>query len=78
MDMGINNTDGLLGVELVKDYLSSMPALRPLFLVAKGFLSRRGLNDASTSGLGSYALILMCISFLQVSKSMIRAPGPRY
>ena len=43
-----------------------MPALQPLILVIKGFLSQRGLNNAAESGLSSYALICMCISFLQV------------
>lgn len=44
-----------------------MPALLPLVLVIKGFLLQRSLNDASKGGLGSYAIICMCISFLQVS-----------
>jgi DNA polymerase sigma len=65
VDIGINNTDGVKGIELINNYLAKMPALRPLILVVKGFLSQRGLNDASKSGLGSYAVILMSISFLQ-------------
>lgn len=65
MDIGINNTDGVKVIELINGYLANMPALRPLVLVVKGFLAQRSLNDASKSGLGSYAVILMCISFLQ-------------
>ena len=65
VDIGINNIDGLKGVEVINTCLAKMPALRPLILVVKGFLSQRGLNDASKAGLGSYAVILMCISFLQ-------------
>jgi len=52
-----------------------MPALRPLILVVKGFLSQRNLNDASKSGLGSYAVILMCISFLQAFFSSLFPVG---
>jgi non-canonical poly(A) RNA polymerase PAPD5/7 len=65
VDIGINNSDGVRGVETINDYLTKMPALRPLILVVKGFLAQRHLNDASKAGLGSYGLILMCISFLQ-------------
>lgn len=69
VDIGINNTDGVKVIELINGYLANMPALRPLVLVVKGFLAQRSLNDASKSGLGSYAVILMCISFLQVNPS---------
>jgi non-canonical poly(A) RNA polymerase PAPD5/7 len=43
-----------------------MPALRPLVLVLKSFLKQRKLNSAATSGLSSYAVTCMVISFLQV------------
>jgi len=69
VDIGINNVDGVKSIELINAYLANMPALRPLILVVKGFLSQRSLNDASKSGLGSYAVILMCISFLQMNPS---------
>lgn len=66
VDIGINNTDGVQGVEAVNGYLAKMPALKPLVLIVKGFLATRGLNNAAASGLGSYAAICICISFLQV------------
>lgn len=44
-----------------------MPALRPLIFVLKGFLRQRKLHSAASSGLSSYAVICMTISFLQVS-----------
>lgn len=69
VDIGINNVDGIKGADVLNGYLASMPALRPLVLVLKGFLSRRDLNNAGKCGLGSYALICMCISFLQVCAS---------
>lgn len=67
VDIGINNIDGLRSRDFVIDHLAKMPALRPLFLVAKGFLLRRHLNCSSRASLGSYALICMCISFLQLN-----------
>ena len=66
IDIGINNVDGLLTRNLIKTYLQQMPALRPLILVFKRLLEQRELNNASKSGLGSYAATLMCINFLQV------------
>ncbi|KAF9469521.1 hypothetical protein BDZ94DRAFT_1242597 [Collybia nuda] len=69
VDIGINNTDGLAAIETIKKYLETMPALLPLVLVIKGFLLQRLLNDASKGGLGSYAIICMCISFLQLNPS---------
>ncbi|KAF7340984.1 Non-canonical poly(A) RNA polymerase PAPD5 [Mycena sanguinolenta] len=69
VDLGINNTDGPQAIAVVNEYLSKMPALRPLILIVKGFLSQRNLNSAAYGGLGSYAVICMCISFLQLNPS---------
>ncbi|KAJ7360862.1 Nucleotidyltransferase [Mycena albidolilacea] len=69
VDIGINNTDGPQAIAVVNEYLSKMPALRPLILTVKAFLSQRNLNSAAHSGLGSYAVICMCISFLQLNPS---------
>ncbi|KAJ7731206.1 hypothetical protein B0H16DRAFT_204000 [Mycena metata] len=69
VDIGINNTDGPRAIEVVNGYLSTMPALRPLILIVKGFLSQRKLNNAAHGGLGSYAVTCMCISFLQLNPS---------
>jgi non-canonical poly(A) RNA polymerase PAPD5/7 len=70
VDIGINNMDGPRAIEIVNEYLSQMPALRPLILIIKGFLSQRNLNNAAYGGLGSYAVTLMCISFLQVNRTL--------
>lgn len=68
-DIGINNTDGFEAVDTINFYLAKMPALRPLVMVLKGFLRQRNLNSAASSGLSSYALICMAISFLQVRET---------
>jgi hypothetical protein len=67
MDVGINNLNGLKTGEFVKERLRTMPALRPLVMVIKSALAQGGLNDASSSGISSYAVICMCVFFLQVS-----------
>ena len=67
-DININSDDGYSMIPVIKTYLDTMPALRPLLLLVKAFLARKGLNSAATGGLGSYATTLLIISFLQVSQ----------
>jgi len=73
VDIGINNVDGLLALDIINDYLTAMPALRPLVMVIKAFLAQKDLNSSAKSGLNSYALICMVISFLQVRKPSSRS-----
>lgn len=54
-------------IPVIKSYLLTMPALRPLILAVKAFLSQRALNSASSGSLSSYSVINMCISYLQVT-----------
>ncbi|KIO07112.1 hypothetical protein M404DRAFT_998526 [Pisolithus tinctorius Marx 270] len=42
-----------------------MPALRPLLMTVKVFLSQHGLNSAATGGSSSYVLAYMIIHFMQ-------------
>ena len=67
-DISIRNDEdtGPRAIPIVKQYLDDMPALRTLILAIKMFLSLRDLNDASQSSLSSYAITILCISFLQV------------
>ncbi|KAL0571646.1 hypothetical protein V5O48_010319 [Marasmius crinis-equi] len=71
VDITLNNSVGFSGIEIIRTYLAKMDALRPLVLVLKSFLNQEGLSDPATGGLGSYSLICMCISFLQLN------PGKR-
>jgi len=47
--------------------MQEFPALHCLVLVLKQFLNQRDLNDVYTGGLGSYSLILLIVSFFQVT-----------
>lgn len=40
---------------------------RALVLLVKAFLNQRGMNEVFTGGLGSYSIICLVVSFLQVS-----------
>jgi non-canonical poly(A) RNA polymerase PAPD5/7 len=66
VDISINQTTGLSAVAVINRYLQHFPALRPLIMIIKLFLSSRGLNEVFKGGLGSYSIICMVISFMQV------------
>lgn len=42
---------------------------RSLVLLVKAFLNQRGMNEVFTGGLGSYSIICLVVSFLQVCNS---------
>lgn len=46
---------------------------RSLVLLVKAFLNQRGMNEVFTGGLGSYSIICLVVSFLQVSSGLKRA-----
>ena len=56
---------------LIQGYMQEFPALPCLALVLKQFLNQRDLNDVYTGGLGSYSLILLIVSFFQVTSLFI-------
>jgi non-canonical poly(A) RNA polymerase PAPD5/7 len=53
-------------VALVKVAMVDQPALRPLALFLKFFLYCRGLHETYSGGVGSYMLLIMVLSFLQL------------
>jgi non-canonical poly(A) RNA polymerase PAPD5/7 len=65
VDISINQLNGVAAGKMVNRYLGELPALRPLVLVVKSFLSQRSMNEVFTGGLGSYSIVCLCISFLQ-------------
>jgi len=68
VDISFNNLKGLENSKIVRSYLSQYAPLRSLTIVLKYFLQQRLLNEPYLGGLGSYALILMIVSFLQMRK----------
>ena len=69
VDISLNQTNGISAGRIINQYLDILPGARQLVLVVKAFLSQRSMNEVYTGGLGSYAVICMVISFLQVSCS---------
>ena len=68
-DVSFDMPNGPRAARFIRANLRRMPALGPIVMVVKQFLSQRELNEVYTGGLGSYALILMCISHLQHHQS---------
>ncbi|KAL3695829.1 hypothetical protein R1sor_009905 [Riccia sorocarpa] len=56
---------GLRTAELVRELVGQFPALSPLALVLKQFLTDRSLDHPYTGGLSSYCLVLLITRFLQ-------------
>ncbi|CAF0714334.1 unnamed protein product [Brachionus calyciflorus] len=66
IDISFNMINGVKSAALIKEYLNEYPCLRYLAMVLKQFLLQRDLNEVWTGGIGSYSLILMIVSFLQL------------
>ncbi|ORY25169.1 hypothetical protein BCR39DRAFT_471705 [Naematelia encephala] len=66
VDISLNQTNGIASGKIINQYLDVIPGSRQLIMVIKSFLSQRSMNEVFTGGLGSYAVICMVISFLQV------------
>ncbi|KAF7337841.1 Poly(A) RNA polymerase cid14 [Mycena venus] len=74
VDLSINQENGIVAGGIINGFLrefgsgggANCLALRALVLLTKLFLSQRGMNEVYTGGLGSYAIVCLVISFLQM------------
>lgn len=65
-DISFGHGNGPANVQVIRGYLAEFPALRPLLLVLKCFLQQRSLNEVFSGGLGSYSVLLLVVSHLQM------------
>ncbi|KAH9952027.1 hypothetical protein B0H21DRAFT_10348 [Amylocystis lapponica] len=72
VDISINQGNGVTAGKMIKQYVAELPALRSLVLVIKSFLSQRSMNEVYTGGLGSYSIVCLAISFLQMHPKIRR------
>ncbi|KZP01169.1 Nucleotidyltransferase [Calocera viscosa TUFC12733] len=72
VDISVNQTNGIRAITVVNRFLWHMPAVRPLVMVIKAFLLQRGLNEPFSGGFGSYTVICMVVSFLQMHPKVRR------
>ncbi|TFY80031.1 hypothetical protein EWM64_g3977 [Hericium alpestre] len=73
VDISINQENGLEAGRVVNNFLAEMPALRSLVMICKAFLSQRSMNEVFSGGLGSYSIVCLCISFLQMHPKIRKA-----
>lgn len=67
-DISFNRSNGPGNVPVIKNYIAMYPALRPLLMVLKCFLQQRSLNEVFSGGLGSYSVLLLVVSHLQMTQ----------
>lgn len=76
VDISINQGNGITAGKVINGFLRYMDgcgsALRSLVLVVKAFLNQRGMNEVYTGGLGSYSIVCLAISFLQMHPKIRR------
>nr|XP_031863646.1 uncharacterized protein CI109_000898 [Kwoniella shandongensis]KAA5530718.1 hypothetical protein CI109_000898 [Kwoniella shandongensis] len=73
VDISLNQVNGISAGKIINQYLDALPGARQLILVVKSFLSQRSMNEVYSGGLGSYSVICMVISFLQVHPKLRRS-----
>ncbi|KAH7889322.1 hypothetical protein F5I97DRAFT_2052779 [Phlebopus sp. FC_14] len=76
VDISVNQGNGVVAGQIVNGFLQDMRgcgfALRSLVVIAKAFLNQRGMNEVYTGGLGSYSIVCLAISFLQMHPKIRR------
>ncbi|KAH8106935.1 hypothetical protein BXZ70DRAFT_915720 [Cristinia sonorae] len=72
VDISINQSNGVAAGKIIKHFIQELPALRPLVLIIKSFVSQRSMNEVFTGGLGSYSIVCLVISFLQMHPKIRR------
>ncbi|SRR5258708_15768686 len=71
VDISINQMNGLAAGQIVTRFIKAMPAIKPLVLVIKSFLKQRNMNEVFSGGLGSYSIVCLVTSFLQVCRPFL-------
>jgi len=75
VDISINQDNGLVSGNIISGFLKQMipsakengsKALKSLIMITKAFLAQRKLNEVYTGGLGSYSVVCLAVSFLQM------------
>ncbi|KAL5511272.1 hypothetical protein ACEPAH_4487 [Sanghuangporus vaninii] len=73
VDISINQSNGVRAGEMINRFIREFPALRALVLIVKSFLRQRNLNEVYSGGLGSYAIVCLVVSHLQMHPKVRRA-----
>jgi non-canonical poly(A) RNA polymerase PAPD5/7 len=74
-DISFDVANGPEAAANVRALMDSLPPMRPLVTVIKVFLQQRELNEVYSGGLGSYAVLVLVASFLQMHPSRLVNSG---
>jgi len=66
VDISFGVTSGKENSKVVLEYCKKYPLVKPLTLVIKYYLKQKFLNNSWSGGIGSYTLVIMIISYLQL------------
>lgn len=72
VDISINQINGIAAGKMINRFLEELPALRAIVLVIKSFLHQRSMNEVFSGGLGSYSIVCLAVSFLQMHPKLRR------
>jgi non-canonical poly(A) RNA polymerase PAPD5/7 len=76
VDISVNQPNGKIAAQVVNGFIKDMHdggiALRALIMITKAFLSQRSMNEVFTGGLGSYSIVCLAVSFLQMHPKIRR------
>jgi len=64
-DLSVNNEMAVRNTHLLRAYSKMDDRVRPLVMAVKKWASARKINDATQGTLSSYAIVLMCVHYLQ-------------
>jgi non-canonical poly(A) RNA polymerase PAPD5/7 len=74
VDITVNTLKAFQNTKRCRGLLSQYAAAAPLTIIIKFFLRQRDFNELFTGGLGSHAVLLMVISFLQQRRKFFLKP----
>jgi DNA polymerase sigma len=66
VDISFGVCTGKENTKVIMDYCNKYPLVRPLALIVKYYLKQKFLNNSWSGGIGSYTLVIMIISYLQL------------
>ncbi|KAG9099628.1 hypothetical protein FRC06_005081, partial [Ceratobasidium sp. 370] len=72
VDISLNQVNGVTAGKIINNFLARLPALRPLVLIFKAFLSQRDMNEVYNGGLGSYSVVSNDVSRGSYNMNRIR------
>lgn len=73
VDISFDQSNGISAGKIMTHYLDALPGSRELITVVKFFLAQRSMNEVFTGGLGSYSVICLVISFMQLHPKLRRS-----